>query len=407
MKLGPFTLGMNNRQPDHALPEGTLRNLVNGRVNNSGTASRRDGMTLTLAGINMSEGFNCPFGVLFREGASIMRFNDDDTSDLLFTGVVGEYCTYHYLNGIVYFSDGIISRKIDSDWNVTNWGMERPDSPVMYGITGGAYGAGVYIGAATFVDINGLESGASDIISVEITDDMAIVFSDIPTTDDPQVVAVRLHLGTANGAIMYQIAELSLGTVSYTQLIGNYDEGKTLETEFISKPSAGRIIRSFNGRIYIADDLGNVWITDPMSYDQMIESENFLQFPKPVTMMEPVSDGIWFAHGDKTEFYAGTDPDSFDPIPIFEYGAVFGTGRSVPNSDNVMWYSNRGAIIAGAGGEIKNIQEENVATHTAVSGATLIKEEDGIKQFIASLTDPTVSNLTAGDFIDAEIIRKG
>jgi len=406
MKLGPFTAGMNNRQPDHALPTGTVRNAVNADVNNSGTVSRRGGMTLALAGMNMSDGFNCPFGVFFREGNSLMRFNGDNTSTVLFNGVTGIQCAYKYINGIVYFSDGVITKKIDSDWNVTEWGMETPGTPTIYNVAGGAYGAGKYVAAVTFVDSNGVESGASDIVSLNLSDNNGIVFTHIPTTTDPQVAGVVLYLSTANGTVMYQIATLVIGTASYTQLLGNYDEGMSLETEFLSRMPPGRIIRAFNGRLYMADDTGRVFYTDALSFDQLNVDEDYIYFPDPVTVMEPVQDGIWFVYGDKTDFYFGTGPDDFSPKTKFEYGAVFGTGESIPNSNSVTWYSNRGTIVAGSGAEARNLQEDNVATHTAVSGTTLIKEEDGIKQFITSLTTPTVSNLTAGDFLDAEIIRK-
>lgn len=406
IRLGPFTGGMNNRQPDHALPDGTLRNAVNARIDNSGIVSRRSGMSLVYSGMNINSGFDCPAGVLFREGNSIMRLNSDDTSDELFNGSFGEYCTFEYLNDVIYFSDGTLTKKIHSDWSVTEWGMEQPASPVIYGVSG-SYGAGTYLAAVTYVDADGVESGASDIVSASLGADTGIVFDNIPTTTDPHVAGVRLYLSTANGTVMYQVAEVSPGVASYTILSGAYDEGKLIETEFVSKPLPGRIIRAFNGRLYIADDTGLVWFTNSLSYDHMNESENFLQFPDPVTVMEPVQDGIWFAYGNKTDFYFGSGPDDFSPKRKFEYGAVFGTGRKVQNSNNVMWYSNRGVIVAGSGAEAQNLQEKNVATDTALSGATMIKEEDGIRQFITSLSDPTVSKLAARDFINAEIIRKG
>lgn len=404
--LGPFPGGINNRQPNHALPEGTLRNAVNARIDNSGHLSRRSGIALVYPGLNLRDGFDCPLGVLFREGSSIKRFNSDNTSTELFGGVVGNSCTFEYLNGVIYFSDGIITKKIDSNWNVTEWGIEPPVSPVLYG-TYGSLGAGRYTACVTFVDGNGVESGSSDIVIVTIDDDNGIVFSAIPSPVDSQVVGIKLYLSTANGDVMYNVAEIPAGTSDYTVTSGGYDEGAALETQFLNKPPAGRIIREFNGRLYIADSVGNVWITEPLSYDQCRLSEGFLQFPQPVDVMEPVTDGIWFAYGERTDFYAGADIDLFNPVPIFQYGAVFGTGKKVQNSNNVMWYSNRGTILGSSSGQAQNLQEANVATQTADSGATVMKEEDGIRQFITSLDNPTVSNLAAKDFIDAEIIRKG
>jgi len=405
VRLGPFTVGMNNRQPNHSLPEGTLRNAVNTKIDSSGVVSRRDGMVKVYDGIECKDGWSCPMGVFFRMGSSVYYLNDENTVVLLFDGVHGDSCAYEYLNNIVYFSDGLITKKIDSSFSVSEWGIERPVTPVVYG-TSGIYGGGIYLCAITFVNGDGLESGASDIVSVSVDDNSGLVIGNIPTTTDPQVSGVRLYLSTANGSVLYQIAEVAVGTVSYAQLMGNYDEGKALETEFVYKPPPGRIIKAFHGQLYIADDQGNVWYTNPLSYDQIHITDNWLQFSSAIDVMEPVIDGVWFAYGDQTDFYFGNSPEEFSPKKIIEYGAVFGTSVKIGNSNNVAWYSDRGMVVAAGSGEYNNIQEENVATDTATSGATAVKEEDGIRQFITSLSDPTVSKLAARDFINAEIIRK-
>lgn len=409
--LGPFPVGMNNRQPDHALPPGSIRNGVNVRVDPAGIISRRDGLEKVYSGVDTKNSFDCPMGIVFREGTTIKRFNADNTATVLFEGAYGEHCAYLYLNGIIYFSDGLMTKKILSDWSVTEWGMEVPNPPTLYGGSG-IYGAGRYLAAVTFVDEFGVESGASDFVSVDIDDNNGIYFTDIPTTTDPQVVGVRLYLSAANSGsqgkvTLFQVAELVVGVSSYSQTIGRYDENKVLETEFVSKPPPGRIIKEFNGIIYIADETGIVWHTEPMQYDHFKLSENFLQFSDAVTIMESVLDGMWFAHGDMTDFYFGASPADFSPKTILRYGAVFGTSVVVDKNKTVRWFSNRGAVVASVGGEIVNNQEENVATDTADYGASILKEEDGIRQFITSLKNPEVSTLAARDFMEAEIIRKG
>ena len=123
--------------------------------------------------------------------------------------------------------------------------------------------------------------------------------------------------------------------------------------------------------------------------------------------MEPVKNGIFFAYGNRTEFWAGNPEDGFEVIPKFEYGGVLGTGGPIPNSDNVAWQSQRGMVVGTPDGNCKNIQEENVAVESAVSGATLVREKDGIRQFIASLHQPTTSTMAASSWVDAEVIRRG
>jgi hypothetical protein len=148
-----------------------------------------------------------------------------------------------------------------------------------------------------------------------------------------------------------------------------------------------------------------VWFTDPFMLGSVQKQRNFIQFPADVTIMEPVSGGIWFV-ADQTYFYAGGGPDEFIPKPQLNYGAVPGTGIKIPYTNDVMWYSVRGAVVGTQDGQIKNIQEANIAAESGTVGTTLIREENGIKQFIASIKNQGVSPLAATSWMDMEVIRK-
>lgn len=175
------------------------------------------------------------------------------------------------------------------------------------------------------------------------------------------------------------------------------------DPEYMAVP-AGSIVRHFNGRIYVA--VGKtVWFTDPFTLGSVQKQRNFIQFAAPVTIMEPVTHGIWFA-ADQTYFYAGGGPDTFTPLPQLNYGAVPGTSVKVPYTNDVMWYSERGAVMATQDGQIKNVQEANIAAESGTIGAALIREENGIKQFIASVRNQSISPLAASSFMDMEVIRK-
>jgi hypothetical protein len=71
-----------------------------------------------------------------------------------------------------------------------------------------------------------------------------------------------------------------------------------------------------------------------------------------------------------------------------------------------MWYSERGAVMATQDGQIKNIQEANIAAESGTTGAALIREENGIKQFIASVSGQGISPLATTSWMDMEVIRK-
>lgn len=63
--------------------------------------------------------------------------------------------------------------------------------------------------------------------------------------------------------------------------------------------------------------------------------------------------------------------------------------------------------MAGQDGNAKNIQEERAAADTAETGAALLREMDGLRQFIVSTPNSDISPLAAKSFFDAEIIRRG
>ena len=142
IKLGPF-LGMNNITPDHAVPKGFVRNIVNADVK-GGKVSRRGGETKVYSALKPKGGFSCPAGSYFIEKGYIKKFLGT-TASTIYTGINGTEYAWNYLNGVVYFSDGIVSLKIENDI-ARNWGMQVPSSPVIYGVSG-TYGGGQYLAA--------------------------------------------------------------------------------------------------------------------------------------------------------------------------------------------------------------------------------------------------------------------
>lgn len=409
INLGPWPAGMNNIAPDYALPTSkygrtiAVRNAVNVDVDDTGLLTRRNGFVKVYAGANTCAGFSCSIGTYFVEGSLLKKLNADNTAATLFTSVTGDEVTYEEFNGVVYFSDGVVTKKIHADNSVTEWGMDAPAAPVLSGIAG-VFGPGAYIGAITFVDAAGAESGASEFRSVTLAENAGVKFDSLPTSADPQVTKVRLYLSAPNGTTLYLAGEVAIGTLSYSISAGRYDNGQPLSLQFVSKPPPGRIVRHFRGRMYIADGK-TIWYTEPGALDHVRLADNFYQFPDDVAVMEPVLGGVWIV-ADKTYFYPGTGPDDFTQQSLLDYGALYGTAKRVPNSNDVMWYSDRGAVIATADGRIKNLQEENVAAEAGSSGAALIRESNGVRQFIASVKNPVVSPLAAQSFLEMEVIRK-
>ena len=401
--LHPFSGGMNNRVQKASIPEGFVRNAVNVDFTNDESIRPRGGQNKVLSCTNPRFGFTSPLGRFFVEGPFLKLFNGSSPSHTLYAGIIGTYCTYFYFNDAVYFSDGVISLKITAT-GVTLWGMTPPVAPTL-STTAGTFGAGTYLSCCVWVDAAGVESGPSVIVSVDAGANCGIVFNNLPHIVDPQATALRLYLSMPNGKEMYHVADTTSN--EYTIAAGTYDNSNVFSNHFIGPPPAGRIIRWYAGRMYVVDTQGLIQYSEPYSLDQFRRGYNYYQTPEIADIFEPVDGGVFIAYGDRTEFWAGTPETGFQVTKKFDYGGVLGTGRPVPNSKNVAWQSQRGMVIGMPGGECKNVVEDNVAVESAVSGATLIREQNGVRQFLASLHQPTASTMAATSWFEAEVIRRG
>jgi hypothetical protein len=407
LSLGPFG-GMNNRAEDHALSKGSddhptaeVRNAVSVDFTNAGKIKIRSGSTKKYSGFNVKYGFACSQGQFIVENTTLKKVSSSWTTTNIATGILGDTFAHYEHNNELFFSDGLVGKKIINSV-AQNWGISNPPAPVVYSSTG-IFGAGVYLCCLTFYDALGNESGASNITSISVTENSSIIFTSLPASSDSQVTGIRLYMTTANGQVFYQCGDVAIGTLSY-QVSLAFDGGKNLATQFMTKPLAGQIIREHNGRLLIAKD-NLLYVTEAYSTDLVSQlSNSYFQFSADLTVVEPVDDGVWIV-ADKTYFFAGTGPENFQQLTKLEYGATLGTGQKRANGI-VYWFSTRGLIMAGNGGEIKNLQENQVAPDYSDSGALLIREENGMKQAIASLKDSSMSTMAASSWITAEQIRR-
>ena len=93
-------------------------------------------------------------------------------------------------------------------------------------------------------------------------------------------------------------------------------------------------------------------------------------------------------------------------MEILPYGAVAGTSARMENSTDVVWFSTRGLIVGNAQGQVKNMQEETVAVGSAQVGATLCREQDGVRQVVASVSPTSTTRAAASSFMTMELRRK-
>jgi hypothetical protein len=402
--VGPWPKGIDNRAPDYAVPEDALRNAVDVDLLRDGRVRRRDGYQrlIDLPGVHSL--WSCPQGVFFVWNSSLYKFLADNDITPLLSDVVGKPIAYEYVDGVIYFSDGIIVKKILNGDTIVDWGIKTPASAPLLSTTTGTLPAASYVGAVSFVNSFGEESGLSSLAYLTTFATGGVLFSQFPSPANSAVVSTRLYLSTPGGTTLYHVADVAVNTTNYAITALN-DVGKEADLTRIIAPPGCNIIRHKSARMYCA--AGDVvWYTEPFALGRVNAGTNFWQFAAPVSVLEPVEAGL-FIVADKSYFYRFTDPAEAKVEILFDYGAVPNTSVVLPHGKGIMWQSERGAIMADENGKAENVQEAKVALGGAPSGAALLREADGLQQYVAVLSDAEPTSLVATSFFEAEVIRTG
>lgn len=214
---------------------------------------------------------------------------------------------------------------------------------------------------------------------------------------------VRLSFTEDNG-ITYMTNGVVLGT-----LIGSVFTALPAPTQtdpsyshLVAMP-AGNIVRTYDGRVLVASG-AFLFYSEAFSY-MHDGGRGFIPFASPITVLETLPNGFYVATATESYYFGGDIMDATAKV-VLPYGAVAGTSGVYPEKNSCYWMSKRGLVQATAEGEVKNVQENNIAMNAAALGAAMYREQDGRKQVVTSLFGSDMSGASAYSFMDAEIIRK-
>ena len=134
-------------------------------------------------------------------------------------------------------------------------------------------------------------------------------------------------------------------------------------------------------------------------------------------MGEGESAGVYVAAGERTYFLAGSRPDATQQVISYPYGAVPGTGVTTDGARFgtefagriAAWMSKNGVFCLGLpGGRVQTLTEGRLALPEYSAGASLLRDHDGIRQWIMSLKGAgTAAALGATDSVTATVTRNG
>lgn len=400
ISVADLTLGIDNVSDETSLPAKAARDMRNVDINIAGNFRTRRGFTLLSA---LSDAHSLwgardqTYGLLV-QGSSLRRLivqNGQTMTAPLLTVMPGARMSYFEYADEVFFSNGVdlgvVTRTV-----ARMLGVDVPRPPALVVTAGGSVPAGKYSVALSYVLASGEESGLSAIESCTLTDDSSVTVS-LPPGTGTSAARVRVYCTPVNGNVLYQVAELPVGLMSYSLSVTT--PGKAADNQFLTRMKPGRLVRVFNGRLLTAQT-DTVWFSEPFRYGLTSPRHNFVRFNSPVTMVEPVAGGVFVGTREAVYFLAGDGPSTFQQVVVSTNGPALGASTLVPasalpkkyaeqtSSMAAVWLGPRGYSVGLPSGVAHDIQQDRVDLPQIEAGRTVFWTVDGLKQAVSVVESP-------------------
>jgi hypothetical protein len=386
VELGKWKDGIVNTVPGKIIPGSALLDAVNVDIDDAGSVRRRSGFTKEISGGICGSLYSKAGRMFFVDDGSLKEVVNNAgtyTTDVLETGLqIGEKVSFAYANGSYYWSGTTMNGRITDAGN-RDFGVEVPGSNPVLTAGSGTLFPGEYKVALCFVSSRGEQSAAKYAESVVVGDNGSISLSGIAQPISAEITHIRVFVSEANSIQLYKAVDLPVGTTSYV-INKSTTKGMELKTEGLAKFHPCPILSYWRGRILGAD--GNVlWFSEPMALGIVDVRKNFLVFPEDISVVVSVEDGFYVC-SDRTYFVSGGSPDEWSQAVVFPYGAVKHSSFENEKEKQVGWMSRFGMVVAGNGGQAKNISVDRVALdYTDASGASMLFRENGIERIVLML----------------------
>lgn len=405
-----FAGGMNMLAPDYAMPDGTVRDATNLDVTNEGVLRTRQGYALTpiTTGVRCHSLYGTPAFMLHADGDALKRTTAAGT-DVVATVQPAQPIAYATMpGGNVAWSDGSSIEQVGAAGASFGLCLPSPGAPGLAPASGGLLKSGRYLVAATWVSESGEESPPSLPVDVRLMDGQGIFVSGIPAQAPAGAVGLRIYCSHTNEPELFECGFIAAGAT--TARIDSPPAGRQLETLFEAAFPPCSALAFYAGRLLGVR--GNLFLwSEPFRPGVWRPAQNFIQLGHHGSLIAPTQDGVYVGTLGKDGsgeviFLAGFDFSKASYLPVTPYGAYPGTLVDMPHTMQMGWASPQGFVIANNGGQVTNISFDKVAFPPALRGGSMVREANGIRQIVTGLAPSgATNNLTATDYIDAEIIK--
>lgn len=395
--------GINNKAPIDRLPvvKGVhaVRDAVNVDLVNEGSFQRRPGSEKVVTCVNARsvEGFG-DFG-LYADQDKLYSFDGLASTEVATLGSPVSRVAYEMTPAGVAWTDGYTV-------NLFKGGVSRPVAPgrpnpePVVSVASGGLAAGQY-GVMCAAVHDGARSAWTMPIFLTVTDGGGIDVA-LPA----RALPVEVFITSRDGETFYHEATLAPAQASL-RISTVYSDGASATHDVLAPLPGGRVLGHHFGSLLSAAG-AYLFHSLPWAYGLYRPASGYIWLPDDVTLVASTSGGLFLATTKETYWLPGGDLAAAGMTNVAPYGAVEGSLSRSPEDNSLMWFTPRGPVKAEADGSLTLLQDKSIAFPSARRGTSLLRETNGLKQFIASLSGASSGSAAAvfGSYMDAKSIKR-
>lgn len=381
--------GINNVLPQERMGESDLVKATNVDIGLTGDLRRRGGFTLLSdqchKNLHQSDGYM----LTTLDGEDLVSIHPDGSRIVVYPSLGPD--RVHYCNlpgGRAVFSNGLICGMTTGGPSVP-WGVPTPESAGHALAIAGKLAKGLYQYRISYTRLSdGLEGAPLSALPMQL-DDGGLFINALPVREGH---AINVYLSGHGGEGAYLAG--STQTAMFSYIGANSALTLPCRTVGMAPAPVGRAMAFWRSRVLVAD--GSVlWASMPGAWHLFDLRRDFKQFTAPITVVQPVDDGIYVGTEQELAFLGGVEFDKLAYQQAMPGRVVPGSGVAVPGdkmmlgntlgSGSAMLCIADGGVVAGFNsGQIARLTEGRYRTEAAEVAATF-RVLDGIPQYMAAV----------------------
>lgn len=378
--------GINNVQPSHRLGDGELTEALNVDIGLSGELTRRTGFAEVSP--------DCHKNLWRADGFMLATINGDltaihqgGTRHIVYESLGSERVWYVDLpSGDVAFSNGLINGMTDGLTGKT-WGAPTPPHSGEVMALAGALSSGLYQHAITYVrTADGIEGAPAYGGQLELDAGGGLFISGLPVE-----AGHTINVYLSSGEDGFYLAG-STQTSAFSHIGDNTELVLPCRTEHLGPTPVGTVSAFWRGHTLVAQGAA-LWASMPHNPHLFDLRRGFKRFTAPITLIQPVDDGIYVGTEKELAFLAGTEFDKLAFVVAADGPVTLGSGVTAPGENiklgdgtgrgKAMLCIVDGYIVAGFGGGTVFSLTDGRYRASATEVSATFRTINGIPQYMA------------------------